>query len=77
MALGSWWRHIMSDMKLVWHVGRCTWLAHWYMHMVGILVDTHDLHVGRGIWLIHSIDDILWHIVDVHGCCAWWAHFGT
>jgi hypothetical protein len=39
---------------------------------VGILVDAHV-----GIWWIHFIDDIFWHIVDVHGCCAWWAHFGT
>jgi hypothetical protein len=31
----------MSDMTLVWHVGRCTWLAYWWMHMVGILVDAH------------------------------------
>jgi hypothetical protein len=43
---------------------------------VGILVDAHV-----GIWWIHFMDDIFWHIVDVHvdvhGCCAWWAHFGT
>jgi hypothetical protein len=24
MALGSWWRHIMSDMTIVWHFGRYT-----------------------------------------------------
>jgi hypothetical protein len=22
-----------------WHIGRCTCMAHWWMHMVGILVD--------------------------------------
>jgi hypothetical protein len=43
------------------------------MHMVDILVDAHvgilvDAHVG--IWWINFMD-------DVHGCCAWWAHFGT
>jgi hypothetical protein len=33
----------MSDMIhcLAWLVGRCTWLAYWWMHMVGILVDAH------------------------------------
>jgi hypothetical protein len=31
----------MSDMTLVLHVGRCTWLAYWWMHMVGILVYAH------------------------------------
>jgi hypothetical protein len=31
----------MSDMTLVWHVGRCTYLAYWWMKMVGILVDAH------------------------------------
>jgi hypothetical protein len=43
---------------------------------VGILVDAHV-----GIWWIHFMDDIfgtlLMYMVDVHGCCAWWAHFGT
>jgi hypothetical protein len=29
----------MSDMTLVWHIGRCT--------LVGILVDAHGWHIGR------------------------------
>jgi hypothetical protein len=59
----------MSDMTLVWHVGRCTWLACWYKHMIG----TPLVHVFS-IWLIHSINDGTLYGVDVHGCCAWWAH---
>ena len=48
MALGSWWRHIMSDMTLVWHIGRCT--------LFGMLVDAHGWHgwnIGRRTWLSH------------------------
>ena len=47
---------IMVHAFFMWiglYIGRCTWLAYWWMHMVGILVDAHV-----GIWWIHSMDDI-------------------
>jgi hypothetical protein len=53
MALGSRWRHIMTDMTLVWHIGRCTRLAYWWMHMVGILVDAHGWHTSGCTWLAY------------------------
>jgi hypothetical protein len=61
-------------------------LAYWWMHMYGILVDAHGWHIGRCTcwhmvdtfhgWMI-SFGTLLMYMVDVHGCCAWWAHFGT
>ena len=51
VALGSWWRHIMSDMPHGWHIGRFIWLAYQYMHMVCILVDAHGWHIGGCTWL--------------------------
>jgi hypothetical protein len=47
---------------------------------VGILVDAHVgiwwIHGGYISWMI-SFGTLLMYMVDVHGCCAWWAHFGT
>ena len=57
--------------------GRCT--------LFGILVDAHVWHIGRCTWLAYggniswmiSFGTLLMYMVDVHGFCAWWAHFGT
>jgi hypothetical protein len=45
----------------------------WWMHMVGILVDAYGGYIS---WII-SFGTLLMYMVDVHGCHAWWAHFGT
>jgi hypothetical protein len=63
---------VHSWMVFVYHIDRCTLFGMLVDAHVGILVDAHV-----GIWWIHFMDDIFWYIVDVHGCCAWWAHFGT
>jgi hypothetical protein len=31
----------MSDMTLVWNIGRFTWLACWWMHMVDMLIEAY------------------------------------
>lgn len=79
----TWLQHLVHDgdisrviWYIVWHVGRCTWLAYWWMHMVGILVDAHvGMLIKAYDWYIPwMISFGTLHDVDVNRCCAWWAH---